>query len=304
MIAALACLLLIAQPAAKPPIKLERHDVVVDGHHLAVWEKRGAQPRAAILLLHGRTWSSLPNFDLQVPGEKRSFMDALADAGLDVFALDLRGYGATSRDATGWLTPNRAVADTSAVLSWMQERMPAAQRLPVYLFGLSRGAMVAAMTAQQRPETLAGVVLLGFGFDPDVQSPPTPATARPERLPNTTDAAASDFITRDAFTSATVNAFVRAALRADPVLVDWKNDNEFNAFRPAQMQVPALLVHGAADPQAPIAIETKLFTRFGTPDKWWVILPGADHAAHLEKSSVELVRAIVLFTRRHEVSVP
>jgi alpha-beta hydrolase superfamily lysophospholipase len=53
-----------------------------------------------------------------------------------------------------------------------------------------------------------------------------------------------------------------------------------------------------------MAIETKLFTRFGTPDKWWVILPGADHAAHLEKSSVELVRAIVSFTRRHEVSVP
>ena len=299
----LATLLFLAQPAAKTPVKLERHDVVVDGHHLTVWEKRGAQPRAAILLLHGRTWSSLPNFDLQVPGEKRSFMDALTAAGLDVFALDMRGYGATERDATGWLTPNRAVADTGGVLEWMQQRMPAAQKLPIYLFGLSRGAMVAAMTAQQRPESLAGVILLGFGFDPDVPSPATPAGARPERLANTADAAASDFMTRDAFTSATLNAFVRAALRADPVLVDWKNDNEFNVFRPAQMQVPALLVHGARDPQAPLAIETKLFTRFGTPDKWWVILPGADHAAHLEKSSVELVRAIVSFTRRHEVSV-
>ena len=296
--------MLASQAAARQPVKLERHDVVVDGHHLAVWEKRGAQPRAAILLLHGRTWSSLPNFDLQVPGEKRSFMEALADAGLDVFALDMRGYGATERDASGWLTPNRAVADTGAVLEWMQQRMPAAQKLPIYLFGLSRGAMVAAMTAQQRPETLAGVILLGFGFDPDVQSPATPAGARPERLANTADSAASDFMTKDAFTSATVAAFVRAALRADPVLVDWRNDNEFNAFRPAQMPVPALLVHGARDPQAPLAIETKLFTRFGTPDKWWVILPGADHAAHLEKSSVELVRAIVSFTRRHEVPVP
>jgi alpha-beta hydrolase superfamily lysophospholipase len=296
--------MLASQAAVRQPVKLARHDVVIDGHHLAVWEKRAAQPRAAILLLHGRTWSSLPNFDLQVPGEKRSFMDALADAGFDVFALDLRGYGATERDATGWLTPNRAVADTIGVLEWMQQRTPAAPRLPLYLFGLSRGAMVAAMTAQQRPETLAGVILLGFGFDPDVQSPATPAGARPERLANTADAAASDFMTRDAFTTATVTAFVRAALRADPVLVDWKNDNEFNAFRPAQLQVPALLVHGARDPQAPMAVEDKLFTRFGTPDKWWVILPGADHAAHLEKSSVELVRAIVSFTRRHEVPVP
>src|SRR5262249_26098853 len=110
MIAAAALVLLVAQPAAKPPLK---HDVVVDGHHFAVWEKRPAQPRAAILLLHGRTWSSLPNFDLQVPGERRSFMDALADTGLDVYALDMRGYGATPRDATGWLSPARAVTDVA-----------------------------------------------------------------------------------------------------------------------------------------------------------------------------------------------
>ena len=291
----------LAQPAAKPPTK---HDVVVDGHHFAVWEKRGAQPRAAILLLHGRTWSSLPNFDLQVPGEKRSFMDALADAGFDVFALDMRGYGSTPRDATAWLTPDRAVADVVGVVGWMEQRMPAAQRLPVYLFGLSRGAMIAAMTAQQRPEILSGVVLLGFGFDPDVQAAATPGNARPAFLQNTPSSAESDFLTKDAFTSATVTAFVRAALKADPVLVDWRDENQFNAFKPAQVQVPALLVHGARDPQSPIGIEEKIFTRFGTPDKWWVILPGADHAAHLEKSSVELVRAIVSFTRRHEVSSP
>ena len=82
---ALVALLLLAAPAAAaPPI---RHDVDVDGHKLAVWQKRAAQPRAAILLVHGRTWSSLPNFDLQV-GPDRSFMDALAATGLDVYAVD------------------------------------------------------------------------------------------------------------------------------------------------------------------------------------------------------------------------
>lgn len=289
------------QATARQPVK---HDVVVDGHHFAVWQKRGTQPRAAIVLLHGRTWSSLPNFDLQVAGERRSFMDALADAGFDVFALDMRGYGATPRDTTEWLTPDRAIADVVGVVGWVQQRMPAPQRLPVYLFGLSRGAMIAAMAAQRRPEILAGVVLLGFGFDPDVTAPPTPGSARPERLRNTAEAAASDFLTDDAYTRATVTAFARAALKADPVLVDWRDDNQFNAFQPSHMQVPALLVHGARDPQAPVGIEQKLFTRFGTPDKWWVILPGADHAAHLEKSAAELVRAIVSFTRRHEVSSP
>jgi alpha-beta hydrolase superfamily lysophospholipase len=287
------------QSAVRP---LLRHDVVVDGHHLAVWQKKPAQtPRAAILLLHGRTWSSLPNFDLQVPGERRSFMDALADTGLDVFAVDLRGYGATPPDRSGWLTPNRAVADVHAVVAWMQQRNAGSARVPIFLFGLSRGAMVAAMAAQQRPESLGGVVLLGFGFDPDAQIPATDPPARPARLPNSSDSAASDFITRDAYTGPTLTAFVRTALKADPVLVDWRDESQFNAFRPQQMLVPALLVHGDRDPQAPLAVEVKLFTRFGTTDKAWVVLPGADHAAHLEKSQVQLVRTIVWFIRRHEV---
>jgi alpha-beta hydrolase superfamily lysophospholipase len=288
----------VSQSGTRQPVK---HDVVVDGHHLAVWEKKGAQPRAAIVLLHGRTWSSLPNFDLQVPGERRSLMDALADAGLDVFAVDLRGYGATPRDASGWLTPDRAVADVHGVVAWIQQRPAVPARLPIYLFGLSRGAMVAAMAAQQRPETLAGIVLLGFGFDPDVQIPASDPPARPARSRNVAEAAASDFITRDAYTGATVTAFVRAALTADPVLADWRDEHQFNAFRPGQLQTPVLLVHGDRDPQAPLAVETKLFTRFGAADKAWVVLPGADHAAHLEKSLGELVRTIVWFIRRHEV---
>jgi hypothetical protein len=70
-----------------------------------------------------------------VPGEKRSFMDALVDAGLDVYAVDMRGYGATPRDASGWLTPDRAVADVHAVIAWIQQRTPcrvAAADLPLW----------------------------------------------------------------------------------------------------------------------------------------------------------------------------
>src|SRR5438874_3541630 len=212
---AAACLavILAATPAlAAPPI---RHDVEVDGHKLAVWQKRAAQPRAAMLLVHGRTWSSLPNFDLQVGGD-RSFMDALAAAGLDVYAVDLRGYGATPRDATGWLTPDRAVADLLAVLEWLRGPAHTAGR-PVYVLGLSRGAMVAALAAQRAPEKFAGLVLLGFGLDPDLRVASVDAPAAPPRKRNTTDAAISDFITPDAVSAATIDAFVRAALRADPV---------------------------------------------------------------------------------------
>jgi pimeloyl-ACP methyl ester carboxylesterase len=287
-----------AQPQPRTPT---RHDVVVEGHHLAVWQRvrpANAPPVAKILLVHGRTWSSLPNFDLHVPGEERSFMDALGGAGLDVFAVDLRGYGATPRDTTGFLTPDRAVADVAGVVSWMQQdpRRPG----KVYVLGLSRGAMIAAMLAQKYPEKLAGIVLLGFGFDPDVRAAPSEPLTRPARLRNTADAAASDFATPDAYSSATLTTFVQAALRSDPILMDWRDESQFNAFSPARLQVPVLLVQGERDTQTPIAIGAKLFARFATPDKWWIILPGADHAAHLEKSAAELARTVVWFTQRHE----
>jgi pimeloyl-ACP methyl ester carboxylesterase len=286
------------QPAAKTPI---RHDVVVDGHHVAVWQRArpaGAPAAARVLLIHGRTWSSLPNFDLHVPGEERSFMDTLGNAGLDVYAIDLRGYGATPADASGFLTPDRAVADVTAVLTWMQQEPRRPGR--VYVLGFSRGAMIAAIVAQAHADKLAGVILLGFGFDPDVRAAPSPRSARPARLRNTADAAASDFATADAYTAATLSAFVRSALQADPVLVDWRDEHQFNVFSPARLRVPVLLIHGDRDVQAPVAIGAKLFTRFATPDKWWIILPGADHAAHLEKAAAELARAVTWFIQRHE----
>ena len=39
------------------------HTVLSDEHPMAVWEKSAKEPSAVILLLHGRTWSSLPDFD-------------------------------------------------------------------------------------------------------------------------------------------------------------------------------------------------------------------------------------------------
>jgi alpha-beta hydrolase superfamily lysophospholipase len=155
-IAALAALLAIGAPdpgagqdaAARPAPAFRsaapaRHVVDADdGHPLTVWEKRGAGAGAGgvVLLLHGRTWSSLPDFDLQVPGEDLSLMDALAEAGYAVYALDARGYGDTPRDDTGWLTPDRMARDVAGVLGWIAGREDAAAR-PA-LFGWSQQPVV------------------------------------------------------------------------------------------------------------------------------------------------------------------
>src|SRR5712672_3450325 len=94
-----------ATPATPTPAAARLVVTADDGFTLTMWRKAPAQPRRAVLLIHGRTWSGRPDFDLQVPGESRSFMDALVAQGYAAYALDLRGYGGTPRDATGFLTP-------------------------------------------------------------------------------------------------------------------------------------------------------------------------------------------------------
>ena len=134
-------------------VVLQSHTVEVDGHPMAVWEKSPANPIGTVVLLHGRTWSSLPDFDLQVPGEDLSLMDGLLVEGFSTYALDARGYGGTPRDETGWLTPDRATRDAQAVLRWVGERTG---DLPA-LFGWSYGSMVAQLTAQRAGELVSGL---------------------------------------------------------------------------------------------------------------------------------------------------
>jgi alpha-beta hydrolase superfamily lysophospholipase len=102
--------------------ELVQHTVLSDGHPMALWEKSIPDAKGHIILHHGRTWSSLPDFDLQVPGEDLSLMDGFNEQGYSVWALDARGYGETPRDASGWNTPDKAARDLSNVLDWLHER--------------------------------------------------------------------------------------------------------------------------------------------------------------------------------------
>ena len=70
------------------------------GIRLQLLNKRPADPRQytpgrSVMLMHGATFPSASLFDVAVGGA--SFMDVLAAAGHDVWALDARGYGGSTR---------------------------------------------------------------------------------------------------------------------------------------------------------------------------------------------------------------
>lgn len=285
----------VAPAAPTSAAKLQRHTVDADGHPIAVHSKRPARASAAVVLIHGRTWSGLPDFDLQVPGAGVSLMDALAAAGVAVYAVDLRGYGATPRDATGFLTPSRAAADVTAVLRFVaaDAAQVGVQGRP-YLLGWSMGALVSALAVQKDPSLVGGLVLYGY----PCRAVPVPAAAdpvAPRRAANTAEAAASDFITPGSVSQAVVDGFVAAALQADPVRADWRGGAEWDAIRFARLRVPVLVIHGERDPVTDRGCMAARFAELTEVDRSWQILGGSDHAAHLERSAGRFVAAVLGF---------
>jgi len=266
-----------------------------DGHPLAVWSRAptGA-PKATMLLVHGRTWSSRPDFDLSVPGEEASTLALLADQGIAAYAVDLRGYGATPRDATGWLTPDRAASDLRAVLLWIEAQHPELPR-PA-LLGWSMGALCAHLLAQREPARVSAVILYGYPRAAGHVHPPgPPSTSPPQQRPTTAAMAREDFIVAGAASDAVIASFAESAVQTDPIRMDWRALDEFNVLDAAHLRVPTLFIHGEHDPYAPSANQAALFSRMSDVLRAWVILPRADHAAHLERSKHAFVGAVAGF---------
>ena len=285
----LATTLMAASPA-------KQHTVTVDGHPFALFEKRADAADKTIVLLHGRTWSSLPDFDLVSENEDLSLMNALVAAGFAVYALDMRGYGKTPRDASGWLSPNKAARDLAGVLRWVKANSGIGDT-PA-LFGWPLGSTVAHLTVQNHPDLASHLILYGYWKDPDMVIPESPDPATQERRVNTAEAAASDFIIPGSISKEAIDAYVAMCLAADPTRVDFRRVHQFNALDPAKVTIPTLFLQGAKDPLIKPEAAGRLFTRLGTMDKEWVSIAGGDHAAHLEAPRARFIHALVGFVRR------
>jgi pimeloyl-ACP methyl ester carboxylesterase len=153
---------------------------------LFVRERRGAPQGPAVLLVQGRSAAAVPSFDLEY-GDY-SWMAYLADAGFDAFAVDLQGYGLSSKpvvmdqpcntsadNQAKYLIPNplRAVCPPlyprsfgSFATDWDEidtvvefiRSLRGHPTLKVNLVGWSRGGMRAIGYAALRPDNVEKVV--------------------------------------------------------------------------------------------------------------------------------------------------
>lgn len=268
-----------------------KHTVMADGHPIAVWEKSVSNAKGHILLHHGRTWSSIPDFDLQVPEESLSLMDGFNAMGYSAWAMDARGYGGTPRDSSGWNTPDRAAQDMATVLDWLEER----NGVKTNVWGWSYGSMVAQLTAQRYPDAIRSLSLFGYPTDPDVLISEQANPSTPEERINTAEAAASDFIVPGTISQNAIEVYVEAALAADPIRADWNQLQQWNALDGAALTVPTLLLQGEFDPLANTDAHARFFVKIANPNKQWVVLAGGDHASLLETPRARLIKATIDF---------
>jgi len=275
--------------------ELVQHSVDSDGHPMAVWEKSAANATQSILLVHGRTWSSVPDFDLQVEGEELSLMDGLVEKGYAVYAVDLRGYGKTPRDETGWVTPSQTATDLANVLTWISQQNT--WEIKPHLFGWSQGSTHSQLLAQRNPELISSLTIFGYWKDIDMVIPPDPADHKQTRSKTTKEAAVSDFVLPGSISQKAIDAYVKLALEYDPIRTDYKNMDQYNELDPAKVKTPTLVLQAEHDPFSPTDNQAKLYSRLGTAHKQWITIPGGDHVAFMETPRQYFIDALVSFLK-------
>src|SRR5688572_22347342 len=128
---------------------------------LFLWQKAAAgAPQGTILFVHGSSMGSQPTFDLQVPGRPHSsVMEWFAERGFDTWCMDNEGYGRSDKSRPINCDISNG-ADDLAVGSEYVLKNSKHRKLLVY--GISSGALKAALFAQRHRERVARLALDAF----------------------------------------------------------------------------------------------------------------------------------------------
>ncbi|HKS72045.1 MAG TPA: alpha/beta hydrolase [Terriglobales bacterium] len=164
----LASILLWSALTAAADASLQRQDFFVPGDpdiRLFVREvSASGSAGQPILLLHGARVPGLASFDLSVQGG--SLAADLAQSGLDVYVMDVRGYGRSTRPEAMQEPPamhaplvrsNEAAHDIGAVIDAIRERRHVSR---VALFGWATGGQWAGYYASIYPKKVSALIVL------------------------------------------------------------------------------------------------------------------------------------------------
>jgi pimeloyl-ACP methyl ester carboxylesterase len=334
VIAAAVMAVLVTAAAAQTTKPLTTEEMMVPasdpGIDIFVRNKRPADmttfsPERTLLFVHGATYPASASFDLPLGG--MSWMDYIAGRGYDVYLLDLRGYGRSTRPKEMAEKANAnppivrgdtAVKDIGAVVDFILRR----RNIPrLNLMGWSWGTTLMATytgTHNDKVERLVLYAPVWIRQTPSLVQPgPGPLgayrtvtreTAKERWLTGVPDDRRSTLIPTgwfDAWADATWATDPDGA-KANPPVIRAPNGvvadglDYFGAGRayydPTKITVPTLLVDAEWDRDAPPYMAQALFPLLiNAPDKRYVELAEGTHTIMMEKNRLQLFEAVQAF---------
>jgi pimeloyl-ACP methyl ester carboxylesterase len=287
------------------------HWTTVDGQKLFMWEKRRtAEPAlGTILFVHGSSMASTPGFDLQAPGvDYISAMDWFAAKGFDTWTVDHRGYGRSYKGPEMLATIAQGAEDLEAASTYIMEKNKTG---PLYVYGISSGALRAALFAERYPERVKRLALDAFVWTG--KGSPTLAE-RAKKLDqwraSTRRPISREFInsihTRDkvyTVNPALVDPYVKAVLELDDSVpngtyIDMCANLPVND--PAKITMPTIVMRGEYDGIAATDDLLEFFKRLPNADKEFAIMPDIAHGSFTQMNYMRAYHILHSFLTRPE----
>jgi pimeloyl-ACP methyl ester carboxylesterase len=284
-----------AKVSGRLPIEWHEHSVKTPGGiSIYVAEKRpaGYEPSGVVLLLH---WVKTSHVVWDYGSGEYNFMNYLAGRGLAVYAVDLRGYGKSSKPNGTTVRGETCAKDLKTVVEFIKRREG---RSRISLVGLSFGTVVAVSYAGMYPGDVDRLVLLSYPYK-SVNPASRPIVEKLIKLAES----GVDYIpwtpvkpllyTYDAKVLEEFSALSKADTPKIPTgpfldLVDYPASKYVPGIK-----APTLLVYGDHDTFCDPQDEMNAFKDLGAEEKAIVIVGNASHGLVLEKLAHKQVYSLV-----------
>lgn len=241
-----------------------------DGTRLFFRRHAATSPRARVLVIHGFAEHS---------GRYLELLDALADAGFDALAFDLRGHGRSEGRRAHLRRFEDYLDDTRAAFA----AMTAGTDGPALVFGHSMGGLIATHFAASEPQHCRALALSGPMFARALAVNPVKLLAA-----HVLGRLLPVFSMPSGITGAHLTSDPDEIARhdADPLILHQARAGWFVALEGAMAAAPAAvarltmplyLMHGEADPLTAFDASRALFPSAPSTDKTFVPLPGLRH---------------------------
>ncbi|MBM3359383.1 MAG: alpha/beta hydrolase [Betaproteobacteria bacterium] len=258
---------------------------------LYLWQKHAgavAETKDTILFVHGSSMASTPTFDLQVPGRPdSSAMEWFARRGFDTWCVDMEGYGRSDKSRDINCDIANGADDVAAASEYIAKTRGAKQLL---VYGISSGALRAALFAQRHPDRVKRLALDAFVWTGE--GSPTlherrkklPEFSRMNRRP-IDRAFVHSIFNRDHPGTAeerTVEAFADAILALDdsvPTGTYVDMCSKLPLVDPRKITVPTIVMRGEFDGIAGVEDLLEFFRQLPNPDKQFAVMAGIAHAS-------------------------